>query len=71
MTQTIGNWREITQEAAERQEAKKKHRYRVRKYSLLHITGALMKAFITAAALCVIVGAAGNAIEWIARGGHF
>ena len=66
-TQTIRDWPEIQYEGIDQNEPARKRKKHIRKYSILYCTGKILQAIILAAALCVIIGAAGNAIEYIAR----
>jgi hypothetical protein len=68
-TQTHNNWPdpEIKHEGIDQNEPARKRRKHIRKYSIISIAWFWIRGSILAAALCVIIGAAGNAIEIIAR----
>jgi hypothetical protein len=68
-TQTIKEWPnpEIKHEGMDQNEPPRKRKKHVRKYSIISIAWFWIRGAILAAALCVVIGAAGNAIEMIAR----
>ena len=57
---------EITREGIDQNEPARKKRH-LRKYSILSIAWFWFRGLIAAAALCVVIGAAGNIIEILAR----
>ena len=67
--QTYNRWPdpEITREGIDQNEPPRKRKKKIRKYSFLDIAWFWFRGLIAAAALCVVIGAAGNIIEILAR----
>ena len=66
-TQTFNEWPEIKHEGVHLPLESRPRKKKVRKYSIIYNLGVLIKTLILTAAFLVIIGAAGNAIELLAR----